>query len=100
MDEFPKFIHGWAQSDRYALAQGFINNGFNLFKPETLVYNHQFPTNWLRPSNSTITAVDFPIHEYMVAIIMTIVNSTAPLVFRLYTLLYSFVGLFFLYKLS
>ena len=100
MDEFPKFIHGWAQSDRYALAHGCINNGFNFFKPETLVYNHQFPTNWIRPSNSTITAVDFPIHEYLVAILMTVVHSTAPIIFRMYTLLYSFAGLFFLYKLS
>ena len=100
LNEFPRFIHGWAQSDRYALALGFINNHFNFFLPETFVYNHQFPTNWLRPSNSTITAVDFPIHEFMVALLMKLTGSTEPWVFRLYTLLYSLTGLFFLFKLT
>ena len=41
-NEFPSFTHAWAQSDRFALALGFENNGFNFFKPETFVFNHQF----------------------------------------------------------
>ncbi|HSH67032.1 MAG TPA: glycosyltransferase family 39 protein, partial [Bacteroidia bacterium] len=100
IDEFPRFIHAWAQSDRYSIALGFVNNHLNLFKPETFVLNHQFPNEWMSPSNSSITAVDFPIHEYIIAIFMKLFGSTAVWIFRVYTLIYSFVGLFFLYKLA
>ncbi len=100
LNEFPSHIHAWAQSDRYALALGFQHNGFNFFKPETLVMNHQFPDDWKTPSKESITAVDFPVHDFIVAIIMKITGSHAPWVFRLYILLYSFIGLFFLYKLA
>ncbi len=41
INEFPSHIHAWAQSDRYALALGFIDNGLNFFKPQTMVYNHK-----------------------------------------------------------
>ena len=98
--EFPSNTHAWAQSDRYAIAKGFVNNNLSLFKPETFIMNHQFPYNWLASTNSSITAVDFPIHDYLVAVIMKITGIELPIVFRLYTLLYSFLGLFFLYKLS
>ena len=45
INEFPSYIHAWAQSDRYALAIGFTDNGLNFFKPESLIYSHQFPNN-------------------------------------------------------
>jgi len=100
INEFPSHIHAWAQSDRYALALGFQNNGFNFFKPETFVMNHQFPDDWKTPSKESITAVDFPIHDFITAFIMKITGIQAPWIFRLYILLYSFIGLFFLYKLA
>ena len=100
INEFPSHIHAWAQSDRYALSLGFINNDFNLFKPETFVLNHQFPDNWKSPSQYSITAVDFPIHDYIPAILMKIAGVNSPWIYRLYTLIYSFIGLLFLYKLS
>ena len=100
INEFSSHIHAWAQSDRYALAQGFVNNGLNFFKPETFVLNHQFPDNWEMPSSTSITAVDFPIHDFITAIFMKISGITSPWVFRLYTLIYSMVGLLFLFKLS
>lgn len=100
INEFPSHIHAWAQSDRYALALGFIDNGLNFFKPQTMVYNHQFPDKWKAPSPETITAVDFPIHDYIPALLMKISGNTSPWVFRLYVLLYSFLGLLFLFKLS
>ena len=31
LNEFPSFIHAWSQSDRYAIAIGFINNNFDFF---------------------------------------------------------------------
>ena len=100
MNEFPAFIHAWAQDDRYALAIGFIDNGFDLFHPETNVYNKQFPDWWEKAYDTTITAVDFPIHEYIVALLMKLFGTTSPWVFRLWTLICSSIGLFFLYKAS
>lgn len=100
INEFPSYIHAWAQSDRYALSLGFLDNGLNFFKPQTFTYNHQFPDKWMVPSESTITAVDFPIHDYIPALLMKVLGTTSPWVFRSYILLYSLLGLFFLYKLS
>ena len=100
LNNFPSHIHAWAQSDRYALSLGFLENGLNFFKPQTFVYNHQFPYKWEVPSETTITAVDFPIHDYIAALLMKISGNTSPFVFRLYNLFYSFIGLFFLFKLS
>jgi hypothetical protein len=100
INEFPSHIHAWAQSDRYAIAQGYVNNNLNFFKPETFVFNHQFPHKWEVPSKESITAVDFPIHDYAVGVLMKTFGTTAPWVFRIYVLLYSFIGLFYLYKLA
>lgn len=100
MNEFPSFIHAWSQADRYSIAIGFINNDFDLFHPETLIYNKQFPHRWNYAFDSTITSVDFPILEYIVAIIMKITGITSPWIFRTCTLLVALLGMFFLYKLS
>ncbi len=100
LNEFPSHIHAWAQSDRYALSLGFLDNGLNFFKPQTLVLNHQFPDNWESPSDCSITAVDFPFHDYIPAIFMKLTRIKSPFIFRSYILLYSFLGLFFLFKLS
>jgi hypothetical protein len=100
INEFPSHIHAWAQSDRYALSMGFLNNGLNFFKPEMFIYNHQFPGKWAVPSGTTITAVDFPIHDYIPALLMKISGNCSPWIFRLYILFFSFIGLFYLYKLA
>lgn len=100
MNEFPAYIHAWAQDDRYAIAINFLNDDFDLFHPETMIYNKQFPDWWQTASDNTITAVDFPIHEYIIAILMKIFGTSSPIVFRTWTLLCSFVGLFFLYKIG
>ena len=100
MDEFPTHIHAWAEQDHYALAIGFINNGFDFFHPETMVYNKQFPGWWKEAYGNTITSVDFPIHEFNVALLMKLLGTTSPWVFRLWTLLWGIIGLFFLYKIA
>jgi hypothetical protein len=87
---FPSFIHAWTQSDRYALALGFLNNGFDFFHPKT--FNLQ--------TIDGITRVDFPIHEYIVALLMKISGVHEPIVFRVYTLVYAIIGLVFLFRLS
>ena len=102
INEFPSHTHAWTQSDRYALALGFVNNDLNFFKPETfsLLKNSQDPADWKFPSEESITAVDFPLHDYIPAIIMKLSGNCSPWIFRLYILLSGFAGLFFLYKLS
>ena len=101
LNEFPQYKHSWAQSDRYALSLGFINNGGDFFHPETFIYNNQFPDGDFGIFfNTTITSVDFPIYDYTVSIIMRIFNTTDPWCFRVFVFLYSIIGLFFLYKLS
>lgn len=100
LKEYPAHIHAWAQADRYALALGFLDNGFDLLHPETFTYNHQFPNDWKTADGTTITAVDPPLHEYAIAGLMKLFGDTGPLIFRGYTLLYGLIGLFFLFKLA
>ncbi len=100
LNQFPKYIHSWAQCDRYALALGFIDNGGDLLHPQTYVMNNQFPGEFMVPRQTTITSVDFPIHDYVVSFVMRMAGSTEPWCFRLYVLLYSIAGLYFLYKLT
>ncbi len=100
INEFPSGNHAWAQSDRYALAIGFTKNKLDFFHPQTFIYNPAFPWFHTKPCKSSITAVDFPIHDYIPAVFMYFAKSTAPIFFRLYILLYSFTGLFFLYLLG
>ncbi|MBI9037887.1 MAG: hypothetical protein JEY97_07125 [Bacteroidales bacterium] len=100
INEFPSHIHAWAQSDRYALALGFLKNDFDVFHPQTFVMNKQFPDEFKNPTDNSITAVDFPIHDYVPAVIMKSFKTTSPWCFRVYILLYSFIGLFFFFRLS
>lgn len=100
LNSYPSHIHAWAQADRYALALGFTDNNLNFFKPQTFIYNHQFSNEWKIAGADRITAVDFPIHDYIPAIIMKVTGSQSPLIFRLYILIYSLIGLFFLFKLT
>jgi hypothetical protein len=87
---FPSYIHAWTQSDRYALVFGFLENGFDFFHPQTM--------NLLTVDG--ITRVDFPVHEYVVALLMKLTGVHEPVVFRLYTLTYACIGLIFLFRLS
>ena len=99
INQFPQYTHAWAQCDRYALALGFIDNGGDLFHPQTYVMNNQFPGEFMIPRNTTITSVDFPVHDYIVSFIMKLTHDTEPWLFKSYTLLYSIAGLYFLYLL-
>jgi hypothetical protein len=100
INHFPAFTHAWAQSDWYSLSIGFQNNGFDLLHPETLIYNKQFPGWWQTDNGTTITSADFPIHPYIAALLMRMFGTTAPWVFRCWTLTISLIGLFFLFLLS
>ena len=100
INEFPLYTHAWAQADRYAIALGFLNNQFNLFYPQTFVLNTQFPGDFLVAGNSGITSVDFPIHEYLIAGIMQLLQTNEPWIFRLYELLFSVFGILYLFRIS
>lgn len=103
LKEFPAHIHAWAQSDHYALALGFVDNGLDFFHPQTFVLdvlNTREPDPEHVFSRDAITAVDFPLHNYIPALLMKLLGSQAPWIYRLYVLLYSMLGLFFLYRLA
>ncbi len=87
---FPSHIHAWTQSDRYAIALMFLQEGFNFFKPQT--YNLS--------TVDGVTGVDLPIHEFLVALIMKAIGTDSPIVFRVYTLFFSFIGYLFLFRLT
>ncbi|HLC83961.1 MAG TPA: hypothetical protein VJI69_09025 [Bacteroidia bacterium] len=86
----PSFIHAWTQSERYAISLQFLNNGFDVFHPAT--FNLQ--------TVDGITRMDFPLNEFIVAILMKIFGTIAPVVFRIYMLCVSIIGLTFLYLLA
>lgn len=88
MQLYPSFVHAWTQSDRLAIAQNFQENGFDFFHPAT--YNLL--------TKHGITQVDFPIHEYLIACLSKLTNVNIITLFRTYNLLFSLLGLFFLYK--
>ena len=98
INKLPTSTHAWAQSDHYALALGFHNDGFNFFLPTTFALDVQFPAKEKLEYPSGITAVDFPILHYTVALLMKALGTTAPWVFRLTMLLLSFLALFSLFK--
>jgi len=90
MDLYPAYIHAWTQTDRLALALNFQENGFDFFHPATF--------NLL--TKDGITQVDFPIHDYLVALIGSVTETDLVQVFRWYTLCYALVGYFFLFRLA
>lgn len=100
LNEFPAYTHAWSQSDWYSIAVGYQQNGYDFFHPETGIYNKQFPGHWKHDDGSAITAVDFPIHNYIVALLMGLFGTSAPWVYRLWTLLCSLMGMWFLYLLA
>ncbi|MBS2209784.1 glycosyltransferase family 39 protein [Carboxylicivirga mesophila] len=98
-DKMPTRIHAWAQSDHYALALGFIDNGFDFFHPQTYSLNHQFPSEQEVDDPKGITAVDFPLLHYIVGFIMYLTGIKEPWIFRLVSLLFSYVGLLYLFRI-
>jgi len=100
INKYPSYIHAWAQADHYALALGFTENGYDFFHPQTYNLNKQFPNNFSYPYKTAVTSADFPIHAYIPALLMGATGSTSPFWMRIYILLYSLIGLLFLYLLT
>lgn len=89
MQQFPAFVHAWTQSDRLAIAICFQQNGFDFFHP----------CNFNLITLKGITAVDFPIIEYTVAIVSHILNADIVFTFRFANLLIGLTGIYFVYRL-
>ena len=100
MNEFPRYIHAWTQADRYALALGFIRNGFDFLHPRTYNLNMQFPAEDPPEELQGITAANFPIHDYAVAGLMKFFGTRDPWVYRGYVLSLSLAGMLFLFLAS
>lgn len=100
MEMYPRAIHAWAQSDLYALSKGFLNNGFDLFYPETYTYNKQFPDSWNTAYDATITGGNLPLHQFLIALLMKLLGSDSPLIYRTYVLYFSLLGVGYLIKLT
>jgi dolichyl-phosphate-mannose-protein mannosyltransferase len=86
----PSFIHAWTQSERYAIALQFLNNKFDILHPAT--FNLQ--------TVEGITRMDLPLNEFIVALIMKLLGTTSPAIFRIYTLCAGITGVVFLYMLT
>lgn len=89
---FPKAIHSWSQTDHLAIAHGFVRNDFNFFLPESYQLNKNLQTY-----DNAITAVDFPIVNYLAAAGMKLSGSDSAASFRIVVLMYACVGLTFLF---
>lgn len=92
--------HG-QQSAHVALAEGFVSNDLNFFEPQTRALNSASNDYNAKPINSSgITAAHFPIHAFIPALISKSTSLDLPSVFHWYSMLWGFVGLYFLYLLS
>jgi len=88
MTLFPTHVHAWTQSDRLAIAMCFQQNGFDFLHP----------CNFNLITTQGITAIDFPISEYIVAGISSIFNWDIIIIFRSYILILGLIGLYFVYR--
>ncbi len=62
---FPMHVHAWAQSDHFALAQGFIENGFDLFHPK---YDDISKLQSGLENPEGYRMVEFPLYNAIVAV--------------------------------
>ena len=86
----PYSLHQWRQADCLSITQNYVNNNLNFFKPEI---------HWLGTKGNGKTVSEFPIVYFVVA---TVWHFLAPyhLFYRSLTLLFSFLGMFALFKIS
>jgi|GEM_PF-2309224 len=97
--QFPSHLHAWTQSDRYALAIGYVDNGMALFLPSTYNLQPKYPPAKPLKTAKGITKADLPVVEYISAAIMKTTGKNDPFFFRITTLLLGLTGLIFLFAL-
>lgn len=99
MGLFPYHFHAWTQSDRLALAHGYLENNFSLLLPSTANLLPAYPPEKPLEQLNGITKADLPLTEFFVAAVMRLFQTQSPAVFRFTTLLLGLMGLFFFEKL-
>lgn len=97
LSEFPYKKHSWTNCDRLAITLRYVDNNLKPLPAESYVMNYQ--DKFSKPLDHSITAVDMPLYEYLGAIILTVADTRDPLPLRIFYLMLSVVGLYFLYKL-
>ena len=98
LNEFPAHIHAWTQSDRYAIAEGFVENGGNLFLPRTRNLKPNFEGTVQHPQG--ITSVDFPLPEYLSSIFMKVAGNQDPIWCRIVQVIFGILGLYALFRIG
>lgn len=93
LTEFPSHLHAWTQSDRYALAVGYLENGLNLFLPSTPNLFPKYPPNEASSNYAGITGAALPLPEYVAALLMKATGLKHPGVLRLLVWLTGLTGL-------
>lgn len=96
---FPSHLHAWTQSDRYALAMGYVLNGMNPFLPSTLNLFPKYPPELLGTfSGGTSAALPWP--EYLAALIMRLSGLHHPAILKSVVFAFGLAGLTALYLLA
>lgn len=90
---FPSHVHAWSQADRLALAYGFIDNGFDFFRPATNNLRPEYEASKELTEEKGVTQVDFPVIEFIVAALMQSTGMQEPVVFRMLVLFISLLGI-------
>jgi len=88
-DDFrPQGIHFWAQADRFSIAINYYDNGLNFLRPQT---------NYLEYNNG-LTGVEFPVIQYITAVIAKPFGARDELflIYRILTYTILCIGLQFL----
>ncbi len=96
--EFPAFSNARDQSNSLAVTKGYVINDLDFLEPQTFVYNKE-SRQAEDQINNTRTAVHFPIHHYLPAVISVCFDTDIIPTIRWYTFIFSVLGAFFLYKL-
>ncbi len=95
----PSGRHAWTQADRLGIALNYAEPNANLFKPKSFVLNPPSPPQKALDTLEGITRIDFPLSEYLAGCIMNFSHCKEPVIFRLFTLILSLIGLLFLFRL-
>lgn len=94
---FPDFIHGWTQSDRYAIAVNYGQSQPNFFFPAGL--NNNPGLRNAGTDNRGISAMDLPLTEYLVGGMMRLSQNFDPFWFRFIQMLLAAIGLYALWRI-
>lgn len=102
IEDSPNASNTFAQSNAYSISLGYVQNNLNFFKPENqtdraLLSEFQ---GKLDPHYSQALTPSPAIHSYIPAVFMKLFQTNSPWIYRMYTLIWGFVGLYFLFLIS